>query len=316
MLKFLKRFGRRVYGIGVYTGPSPLALASPGDGRNPVLTHHDVTDAPGFFVADPFIIQVDGSWHMFFEAMIWRDDARVGVISHAESRDGRDWQYRRIVLSEPFHLSYPYVFAWNSDVYMIPETRQAGAVRLYRADPFPSRWVHVADLLRAPVLLDNSVFRHDDHWWMFADTSPGLAHDTLSLFHAKDLLGPWSPHPRNPLVAGDRRSARPGGRVVSVPGRLIRFAQDCHPDYGRCVRAFEIDRLDEREYHEQPHPGNPILAAGGERWNRGGMHHVDAQQLPDGSWMAAVDGWHRTVVRPGEIVMKLTGRVASQNEQS
>lgn len=295
------RLARRVYAIGIYAGDSPFALGAPAGVRNPVLTHHDVSDAPAFFVADPFLVQVDGRWHMFFEAMIWREGRRVGVIGHAQSRDGLVWEYRRIVLAEPFHLSYPYVFAWDSDFYMVPESHQAGAVRLYRADPFPHRWVHVTDLLRGPVLLDSSLVRHDGRWWLFTDASPSRAEDALFVFHARDLSGPWAAHPRNPIAAGN--TSRPGGRIVSTPDLLIRFGQDCHPEYGRSVRAFRIDRLGDRDYLEREHQDGPVLQAGVERWNRGGMHHLDAQQLPGGRWLAAVDGWHKTIVRPREIAL-------------
>ena len=304
----LRRLARRVYAIGIYAGPSPFALSAPPQVKNPVLTHHQVSDAPAFFVADPFLIQVDGSWHMFFEAMVWKGGRRIGVISHALSRDGFTWEYKRIVLAEPFHLSYPYVFAWNSDFYMVPESRQSGAARLYRADPFPHRWTYVGDLLRGPVLLDSSIVRRDGRWWLFADTSPTLTHDTLNLFHARELSGPWIEHPRNPIVARNHRIARPGGRIVSTPALLVRFAQDCYPDYGRSVRAFHIDRLGESEYEEREHGTEPVLMGGGERWNQGGMHHLDAHQLSEDRWIAAVDGWHRTLVRPREIAMVVFGR--------
>jgi hypothetical protein len=29
----------------------------------------------------------------------------------------------------------------------------------------------------------------------------------------------------------------------------------------------------------------------GTGWNSEGMHHLDAQRLPDGTWLGAVDGW-------------------------
>jgi len=88
---------------------------------------------------------------------------------------GLRWDYQRSVLAEPFHLSYPHVFEWNSDFYMIPESYQAGAVRLYRAEEFPFRWGFVANLLEGPVFLDSSVFRHDGRWWMLTETSPARA---------------------------------------------------------------------------------------------------------------------------------------------
>jgi hypothetical protein len=46
------------------------------------------------------------------------------------------------------HLSYPYSFTWKGHVYMVPESGQAGAVRLYRAERFPRSWVFVGTLVQ------------------------------------------------------------------------------------------------------------------------------------------------------------------------
>lgn len=281
----------RVVSIGIFTGRTPLDLAPAAGVRNPVLTRYDVTDALASLVADPFMIRADGSWHLFFEALCWRGRARKGEIGHATSGDGRRWAYQRIVLAEPFHLSYPYVFREGADFYMIPESYHAGGVRLYRAAPFPDRWVFVKTLLTGPVFLDSSVFKRDGLWWMLTETNPQLRHDTLRLFWARDLLGPWQEHARSPVLAGTPRSARPGGRVLSTPDRLVRFAQDCSHTYGLSVRAFEITRLSPSDYQEVELGDRPVLTGSGRSWNAGGMHHVDPHPLDDGSWIAAVDGW-------------------------
>ena len=289
--------------IGIFTGPSPLTVAAPEAIANPVVTRLDVTDMLASFVADPFMLRVDGTWHMFFEAARvtgLRAGERKGEIALATSRDGVRWAYQRSVLSEPFHLSYPYVFEWHSDIYMIPESYQAGAIRLYRAAPFPFRWLFVATLLTGPVFLDSSVFRHDGRWWMLTETSPGRRNDTLRLFHAAELHGPWAEHPRSPIVDGNPRISRPAGRVLSLPGRLLRFAQDCSSDYGTCVRAFEITRLTPRDYEEVACGRGPLLAGSGHGWNQSGMHHLDAHEREDGTWMACADGW-TTVPGPRQL---------------
>ena len=304
----LKRaLGRTVWSIGIYTGPSPLDLAPAPDGASPVLTGRDVTDASAQFVADPFLIPVDGVWHMFLEVVAEREHGARGMIGHATSRDGFHWEYQRIVLEEPFHLSYPQVVAVGPDVFMIPETQEAGCVRLYRAAPFPHHWEHVQDLLTGPVFLDSTVFQHDGRWWMLTETSPDLQDDTLRLYHAPALTGPWREHPRSPIVHGDRRTARPAGSVVSLPGRLVRWAQCAHPPYGSDVRAVEITRLTVDDYLEREIGGNPVLAGSRRGWNSRGMHHLDAHRLGDGWWIAAVDGWYRGLARPRELARQLAG---------
>ncbi len=297
----LKRlvFGR-VYSIGIYTGPSPLAL-TPGPGiHNPVLTRDSVTDVLATYVADPFMIKVSSAWYMFFEVLTWRPGLKKGEIALARSTDGMTWGYRGIVLSERFHLSYPYVFRSGSDHYMIPESAMATSVRLYRAEPFPDRWVFVKNLLSGSHFTDSSIFERDGTWWILTQTG-GPPNPALRLFQARDLTGPWREHPRSPIVTGDPRIARPAGRVLSTTNRLMRFAQDCRREYGTSVRALEISRLTSSEYEEIEIHGNPILAGSGHGWNRSGMHQLDAHEVASGRWVACVDGWANQVRRPREI---------------
>jgi hypothetical protein len=274
--------------VGVYQGPSPEKL-SPGRGiRNPVLTRRDITDVRAAFVADPFALRSGQTWHLFFE--VFNEDADRGQIAVATSRDRRKWQYEGIVLDEPFHLSYPHVFEWQGQYYMTPESYQAGSVRLYRASAFPYRWSLEQVLIETAAPSDPSVFRYDGRWWMFVGVSLKQKFDGLRLFHAGHLSGPWVEHCGSPVVAGDPRMARPGGRVIAQPGRLLRWAQDCWPVYGTQVRLLEISELTTSAYGEREVRDSPILGPGNRGWNRGGMHHVDAHQLESGSWVAYVDG--------------------------
>jgi hypothetical protein len=300
----LKKLMGRVYSVGIYAGPSPLALAPAPGARNPVLTRASVTDRLSAFVADPFMVRTEAGWSMFFESKDCGPGWRKGEIGLATSRDGLRWEYQGIVVSEPFHLSYPQVFAWRSEHYMIPESGAAGWVRLYRACPFPYRWEVVASLVPG-AHVDSSVFRHDGRWWMLTHREEGGG--VLRLFHADELAGPWREHPLSPVVRADPRIARPAGRVIMADGRLMRFAQDCSTTYGGSVNALEITRLSEREFEERV-IGSPVLAGDGRGWNALGMHHVDAHQLEDGSWLACVDGWANTVRRPREFLTSAANR--------
>jgi len=102
---------RQHWSIGIYSGDSPLRLHAAADSQNPVLTCKDVSDDNGKLVADPFMVRTEGRWHMFFE--VGADGQ--GQIGWATSDDAIRWVYGRIVLKEPFHLSYPYVFEWQGD---------------------------------------------------------------------------------------------------------------------------------------------------------------------------------------------------------
>lgn len=279
------------FSIGIYTGDSPFSLVPPADVRNPVLTWRDVSDVPAAFVADPFMCHVNQQWFMFFEAV--NRLTRKGEIALATSEDGRDWTYQQIVLTEPFHLSYPYVFEWQNDHYMIPETRRGEGVRLYKATEFPRRWSLVGKPIDDGAFLDSSIFRYRDQWWLFTAVPEEDGAATLRLFFAQELTGTWREHPKSPIVKADRHIVRPSGRVLVVDDKPIRFAQDVFPIYGSQVRAFEIVDLSSTRYVERQVGERAVLCAGTALWNQGGMHHIDAHRLADGTWIACVDGFPR-----------------------
>jgi hypothetical protein len=265
------------WSIAIYRGASPLMLAPAGV----VITGREVTDVDAASVADPFLIRGHDRWFLFFE-IIPRQNHRGGIIGLAESDDALHWRYGGVVLREAFHLSYPCLFEWEGETYMTPEN--AHGVRLYRASDFPRSWAYVRNLLTIDGA-DPTLFRFDERWWLFVHVAP----DLLRLFFADDLLGTFREHPSSPVVADDT-CARPAGRVVIHERMPLRFAQLGRPSYGTAVRAFRIAELTTTSYREIEAAPGPILTASGVGWNANGMHHVDAHQLDDGSWIAAVDG--------------------------
>jgi hypothetical protein len=277
-----------VWEIGILAAGSPLRCGPDSPGTNPILTAADVTDVGAEFVADPFMISKSGVWYLFFETL--RKDTGAGEIGLATSADLVRWQYQQIVLREPFHLSYPYVFEWEGSYYMIPETLGAGEIRLYKSLDFPFEWQCVGSLVQGPHA-DPSIFRHGGDWWIFACDTPST-HRSLRLYHAPDLEGPWIEHCASPIVRDDARNARPAGRVITFDGQLIRFAQDCSVEYGARVWAFAISHLDREAYDESPASIEPVIGAGTSgRWRTIRMHHIDIQPDSTGGWVACVDGW-------------------------
>jgi hypothetical protein len=276
------------FAIGMFAGPSPLQLTPAAGARNPVLSFRDVTDAPAIFVADPFMVRhLDGLWYMFLEVM---NDARYkGEIAVAVSQNGLDWHYQGIVLTEPFSVSYSYVFRWRGEYYMLPEMYEQDHLRLYRADAFPRGWRVVATFLEGEPFADASIFEWKGSWYILACPNPST-HDALRLFCAETPFGAWTEHPRSPILTRDPRNARPAGRVVEWGRGLLRFAQDCYPRYGTGLRAFEITRLTPTEYEETAIGRSPILTPQPGAWNSRAMHHIDAHRLPDGTWLAVADG--------------------------
>jgi hypothetical protein len=279
---------KEMWSIRIYTGNSPLHLETTLQRTPPIITRHCVTDIPASFVADPFMIRKGNAWYLFMEIM--NAQTGLGEIGLVTSNDGIKWKYQQVVLREKYHLSYPFVFEYEGEYYMVPETINANAVRLYKAGDFPYQWQHVANLLEGQYA-DPTLFQYNNRWWMFAASSP-YEFNTLNLFHSGKLTGPYSEHPKSPVIDQNNRQARPAGRINLKGGKLIRLCQDCYPIYGSRVRAFEITELTTGNYSEKELPESPILSASAEKrqWNSRGMHHMDAHQVDASHWMVCVDG--------------------------
>jgi hypothetical protein len=200
--------------------------------------------------AGPFAIAHGGSVTLFVEEFDYRRGK--GVISalgfDAAGPRGRP----EPVLELETHLSYPFVFEADGAVWMIPESHASGTIDLYRATAFPGGWVHEAVLVDHVVAGDATLLRHDGRWWMFATVRAGGGSysDTLHLWHAPHFRGPWTPHPRNPVLI-DVGSARAAGPIVARDGALIRPVQDCRRGYGAALGLARILRLDADGYEQR-----------------------------------------------------------------
>ncbi len=202
------------------------------------------------FYSDPFPVAKDGRTYVFVEDL----DHRVGrgVISVVEFDASGPIGAPRPVLDTGSHLSYPFVFEHRGDMWMIPESCCAGTIDLYRAERFPDGWVKQATLVEGVVASDATPFEHAGRWWMFAtvQTDGGCHSDALHIWSAPDLLGPWTPHRRNPVLV-DLATARPAGRVIRRDGKLIRPFQDCRNGYGAALGLAEITRLDDDGFEQR-----------------------------------------------------------------
>jgi hypothetical protein len=201
---------------------------------------------------DPFVLQRGQNYHVFVEEKIYATgrgriacltlDADGGLLSH------------QVALERDYHLSYPFLFEQDGEIFMIPETAERRTVELYRCVQFPEQWEFVSTLLQGIYAVDATLLPHGGRYWLFANVreAGGSSLNALSLFSAESPFSDtWSPHPRNPIVQ-DIRSARPAGRIFMQDGRLIRPSQDSSRRYGYGLRFNRITKLSAQDYEETP----------------------------------------------------------------
>ena len=96
-----------------------------------------IVPPPDRFWADPFIWSRDGRCWVFVEELPF--DTRIGRISVLELDDSlRPMGSSTPVLDEPRHLSYPYLFEYSGELFMVPESAGSGRIDCYRCVAFPA----------------------------------------------------------------------------------------------------------------------------------------------------------------------------------
>ncbi len=207
---------------------------------------------PDRFWADPMLVEHAGGTWLFFEELIYaQGKGHIACMPiHTNGQCGEPFT----VLERPYHLSYPFIFQWQGQYYMLPESAENHTLELYRCETFPHHWVFEKNLMEGVDAYDATLLEHAGRWWMFVNMRkhPGESpHETLYLFHADNpLSSTWQPHPQNPIVSS-AASARPAGPLVTEGGVLYRPSQHCAGWYGRGINLHVVCQLDTQVYREE-----------------------------------------------------------------
>lgn len=209
---------------------------------------------PRIIDADPFLFVHNEELFLFYEEKRLNEP---GVLKMTKTKDLKEWTSPIIVLKEPFHLSYPFVFKEGCDIYMVPETSAVNEVRLYKAaDDTLSHFVQVTVLLKNGTskniinndFSDSSIVKFNSVFYLFTTQEiNGL--NTLRLYVSMNIKGPYLEHPHSPICKS-KKHGRNGGQLLFWGDKLYRFAQDCTKKYGDNVHVLEIKELTPESYKE------------------------------------------------------------------
>tara|TARA_R110002051_G_scaffold44460_1_gene90014 strand:+ start:1672 stop:3351 length:1680 start_codon:yes stop_codon:yes gene_type:complete len=202
--------------------------------------------------ADPFIWQKDGSFYLFLEEMINKENK--GKISVMKLNKNGTYDLPKIIIEENYHLSYPFLLEENNELFMIPESGINKTINLYQCIEFPHKWEFVKFIMKDIQAVDSTVFYYNNKYWLFANVrqQPKTSiHEELFLFFTESLMDDnWISHPKNPIVT-DIRCSRPAGNIFVKENRIYRPSQNCAERYGYSMSIQEILVLNENDYEEK-----------------------------------------------------------------
>ena len=240
------RLFRQNWNIGVVRAPVAVVAGLEGAQaqRDALETMDWMQEERGVFRADPFAVPAAGGGiDIYYERLAWSEGrGTIDAMTYDQSGFGGE----RALMRRPHHLSYPFTMQLHGEWVTIPEQAEARTVRTFPV-PFDDAGT---DVLAGEPLLDSTVVRHAGHFYLFATKLGQDENGALYLYHAFDLVGPWTPVSSEPVKV-DRGSARPAGQIFSHGGELYRPGQNCARFYGESIAVNRIISLSPNGFEEE-----------------------------------------------------------------
>ena len=272
-----EKVGKWSVGYGFSENP----LRSPSIKPEDIISYVSVDsllNRKGNYIADPFFIKEKDSFYLFTE-LKGNENADIALFTSA---NGLEYEYKGVVLNENFHLSYPQVFKYKNEFYMLPETKQSGNVILYKAENFPYQWNIEDTLIKNVKLKDPSLLLTPDLNLIVTVDD----HMNQLMFTADSLEGQWR-EVRN-YTPKKGNETRPGGRFFKYKDEWFLPIQDRRFGYGSGISIYRL-KNSEDNIELVPFKNRYLKEMKNIKWFNRGMHQLDIQKIGD-TFYSVYDG--------------------------
>ena len=204
------------------------------------------------FWADPFIINYQRVNYVFFENYNYK--TKKGKISCGKIKASSICEIKD-VLDLDYHLSYPYIFEEQDEIYLMPETHENNRLEIYKCINFPNKWALYSTCFEGESVSDPFFYNDEQNQkWLFINKnsdSHSLIYYELYIYRVDSLkCNNIEPHLQNPVLI-DSRTARNGGAMFKHENELYRPSQaSIDGIYGRGLNINKIEKLTIDEYCE------------------------------------------------------------------
>ena len=213
---------------------------------------HSLEQPKNISRADPFIIKYQKKNFILFEECDVYE--RKGCIKIGElDIKKRKLNNITIILKKNYHLSFPFIFTYKKNIYLIPESHEIKKIDLYKFVNFPTKIKKIKTLVKNINAADSVLFRKNKLWWLLTNIgvdSNDLHSKNLSIFYSKNLLKKtFVPHNKNPVIT-DIKYARNAGNLRVKNKKIFRVSQNCEKYYGHNINILEINKISINNYKE------------------------------------------------------------------
>ncbi|MEH6769282.1 hypothetical protein [Maribacter arcticus] len=205
------------------------------------------------FWADPFLFRFKNTCYVFFETYDYKTKKgklSCGKIENNEVIDVVD------ILDLEYHLSYPYVFEEDGEIFLMPETMDNKRLEIYKCIQFPNKWELFTTAFEGEMVADASFYNDIlGQKWLFVNKKEMKSlplNSELYIYKVDSAkLNTLESHIQNPVII-DSRTGRNGGAVFNFGNEIFRPSQrNVDGIYGRALNINKIKELTIRSYVEE-----------------------------------------------------------------
>jgi len=198
-----------------------------------------------YWYADPIIYRVDGKVCLFVEAYN-KFTNRGGIAVSILNKDGK-FTYPKLIISEPFHMSFPNVFEMEGYVYMLPECSESEQLRIYKMGSSVYEWALCYSQNMHCKLVDSIVVKMDnDYGLLSCELNEENPHQTRLIYYSFDHNLPDEPFEQLWQQEDFSYQVRNGGPLIEKNGQVIRVVQNSTPSqYGKSISLKIVDTISE-----------------------------------------------------------------------
>lgn len=204
-----------------------------------------IKDSYRYWSADPFLYKRDEKYYLFFE--MFDRLKRKGLLGCREvSKNGIGKM--QIVYECDGHLSYPFIYEEDGEIYMLPESSSLGQLFRLRCVEFPLKWEKDSVLIHGHFADTTPVFWGATKYYISEKIVKKGVFDRVDILYEQD--GRVYECTNNPVKL-DVNTARCAGKIFEHNNELIRPSQDCGQFYGEKLNFNKIVEISKENYKEE-----------------------------------------------------------------
>ena len=200
-----------------------------------------------YWLADPFLFEKDNIVYVFYEAFDLIE--RKGKIAYSRLKDNGCFSAPKIILDEKYHLSFPNIFEYKGNIYIMPESCGDYRVKLFKAISFPNQW-ESADIILPDIFACDSIFitNKEKRYLLINEMYHNTPNGSYSSCWVKNYIYKLDDFrvtlEREKISEGDY-GIRNAGKSFYINNKLYRIGQNCHNNqYGKGLILFETETIE------------------------------------------------------------------------